>query len=740
MNNLYVWPAILSLTLMSMGVFALTNGINLFINNRRSKTGRIMFIVFCTVFLWNAGYAWMGLCYESDFAYIPRSIALFAVLAFMYAITMYVSALSDFPKKAFTIISLIYMCVSVPAYLLIIKKDTVTFSMMPWGYWFKSDFNLGRILQFVGILYTLIIFYVILAYWNRHAALRREKNIIKYFFFYGPIMLFGAMFDTVIPTVFKTAAVPGSAVAAFISALLLFYISQKYRALGISVVNVSEYVFNEVEMPVLVFDWKGKITLFNKYAIEFLSESIGSLVGKTQADLFMKNKGDDDIQFANTFIVKRNSTICKLDSNIIYDEMGDVLYELVFIQDMTETQKAFDMINESREEAEEASRAKSNFLANMSHEIRTPMNAIIGMSDLLLDKDDLSSDSKTMVDNIKNAGKGLLGIINDILDVSKIEAGKYELVKDEYSVPDMINDVVTISQVRFQETSVKFVVDVDESLPEKLIGDELRIRQIMINIVGNAAKFTNEGSVTMSVTGANEGQKFKLMVKVKDTGIGIKEEDIEKLFKSFNQVDTRRNRNVAGTGLGLALSKGLANLMNGDITVCSEYGKGSEFNIVLEQEIVGKQVIGGLKAASLSSKNYSKTVKKSDVEIIPKPGKKVLVVDDINMNLMVAKGLLKVYGVEVDLASSGQEAIDMVQKKDYDLVFMDHMMPVMDGVDATHRIRNLSGEKYQKLCIVALTANAIAGTKEQLLSEGMQDYLAKPIERVKLKEIMDKWL
>ena len=397
------------------------------------------------------------------------------------------------------------------------------------------------------------------------------------------------------------------------------------------------------------------------------------------------------------------------------------------------------LAEESRRLAEEASVSKSNFLANMSHEIRTPMNAIVGMSDILLKNNNIDDEGKNQLRNIKVAADGLLGIINDILDLSKIESGKVELIEETFSMPSLINDVSTINRVRLQETGIQLRVDVPADLPDKVIGDEVRVRQVVMNIMGNACKYTRKGYVSLRCEHELKGEECILRFHVSDTGIGIKEEDMDKIFGAFNQVDTRKNRNVQGTGLGLAISRNLAIMMGGDIRVESVYGEGSTFHVEISLKCKDYRPIGEETAKALDSFSYHTKVAEDTYTIVPRPDKRVLVVDDIGVNLLVAKGLMKPYKMQVDVAESGYKAIDMVQANDYDLVFMDHMMPEMDGVDTTHAIRALGG-KYEKLVIVALTANAVGDVKDSLIAEGMQDFLAKPIDKKSLNEIIEKWL
>ncbi|AEF85291.1 sensor protein GacS [Treponema primitia ZAS-2] len=386
--------------------------------------------------------------------------------------------------------------------------------------------------------------------------------------------------------------------------------------------------------------------------------------------------------------------------------------------------------------AEAASEAKSAFLAKTSHEIRTPMNAIIGMADILLRRE-LSRESHEDVESIKKAGMSLLSIINDILDFSKIESGKLDIVSDDYTPASMINDCINIIRPRLKGAPAVFTAHVDNSLPQTLSGDATRIRQVLLNLLSNAVKYTKEGTITLTVTAPplpDIEDSVLLTMTVADTGQGIQAEDMDKLFGDFQQVDLKRNQGIEGTGLGLAISRSLCRLMGGDITVSSVYGQGSVFTAAIPQKLVN--------AAPMAELNHPG---KSLVRFTA-PAAKILIVDDIVTNLNVAQGLLAPYQMDITTCTSGEETVKLVMEKDYDLILMDHMMPGMDGIEATAAIRAWENKRqisegYAKhIPIIALTANAISGMREMFLEKGFDDYLSKPIEISKLDRIMAKWI
>ena len=496
---------------------------------------------------------------------------------------------------------------------------------------------------------------------------------------------------------------------------------------------------------------------------------------------------------------------------------------------------------QANKEIERAAQMKSDFLANMSHEIRTPMNAVIGMAQMAL-REELPSNARTYINQIISSGKTLLTIINDVLDFSKIESGKMDIEETEYEPMSVINDVSNMIMTRVMDKDVELILDIAPDLPRKLYGDSNRIKQIMINIANNAVKFTKEGQVVLKVGFECIGEEeILLLISVSDTGIGIKKEDMERLFESFQQVDSKRNRNIEGTGLGLAICKKLLEFNDGKIWVESEFGKGSTFSVCIPQRVLDTRpsviirdnemiLATGLIKNVFVKQQMEKDMKKLRIhyqtldteeyldkaagaqflfvekalytekvrhfiEIHPDldavmlidfsdsvrsdygnlivikkplyvlnlagifnhedisvnadisesvfdftaPEAQILIVDDNPVNLTVTEGLLKPLEMKIDTAAGGEEAVEMISKKKYDLIFMDHMMPELDGVETTHIIRRFHKE-YDSVPIIALTANAVDGVKEMFLNEGMNDFVAKPIEMSRILAKLQKWL
>ncbi len=414
---------------------------------------------------------------------------------------------------------------------------------------------------------------------------------------------------------------------------------------------------------------------------------------------------------------------------------------LIYVAFMSVCSSIFDIVSGSiekagltaelevaKEEAERANHAKTKFLAKMSHEIRTPINAIFGMNEMIIRESSEPAIRKYARD-VKNSSELLLNIINDILDSSKIESGMMDIVETEYEISSLINDLYSMISVKAKEKGLTLEFDIDTDIPSKYYGDDKRIRQILLNLLSNGVKYTNQGKVVLTVTCEKKGKNAVLHYSVKDTGIGIKEEDIDKLYDEFKRLDAARNRNIEGTGLGMNIAQQFLKLMGSELQIQSEYEKGSEFSFDLNQKIVDETPIGNLR----DKLRESERAKDNRIHFTA-IGARIMVVDDYNMNLKVFKGLVKSTGIQVSEAESGKACIQLLKEQRFDMVFLDHMMPEMDGIETLRVIRE------EKLCenipIVMLTANAIVGQRERYLDEGFDDFLAKPI----MPEQLDRML
>lgn len=390
-------------------------------------------------------------------------------------------------------------------------------------------------------------------------------------------------------------------------------------------------------------------------------------------------------------------------------------------------------IEQEKQRAIVTGEAKAQFLAHMSHEIRTPINTIIGMNEMIL-RESKGGEVWEYAKNIESSSRLLLGLINDVLDFSKIEAGKLDITNVRYSLKQMLDNVVQELKFKAESKGLNVQIDIEPSLPERVIGDEIRVRQILTNLVSNAIKYTKKGTITFTVQGNCTEAGFSLLFSVADTGIGIRKEDMDRLFGSFQRMEERKNRHIEGTGLGLAITKQLIELMNGSISVQSEYGKGSCFLVSLPQEVAEE-------VSREENKREAKNEPQKETKTqLYAPEAVVIAVDDNSMNLQVVQMLLRRTGIQVEAASGGEECLELCRRKKYDLVLMDHMMPDMDGIETLHALRKEEESPNRETKVVVLTANAIAGAKEEYRKEGFADYLSKPLVADELEAMLAKHL
>ncbi len=578
------------------------------------------------------------------------------------------------------------------------------------------------------LIYMFIYFAIRCLLYRKHAKTPQEKGImtvVGYVSIVAVIAIIGVLF---IPTYYDF----GPLIYAVYS-LAFLYCILRYRMFD--TVDTAIYqMATENSQMILVTRENGYLEYANNTAertLTWLRElDSNEIAQKIKTELL---SGRDEYRI--------NGRDYQIAVSQVYDN-GNVMGYAVTLTDISKLKQYMWDLERLSHEANEANRAKSRFLASMSHEIRTPINTILGMNEMIV-REAISEDVMGYAANIREAGRSLLAIINDILDFSKIESGKMEIISVPYKISDIIYDLNNMIAIKAREKGLEFILEIDENIPSELRGDDVRLRQIILNILSNAVKYTKQGSVTFRMSGAKvcEG-KFGLRVEVEDTGIGIKDGDRGKIFDSFKRLDEEKNRNIEGTGLGMSITTSFLYMMGSELKLRSEYGKGSNFFFQLEQDIIDETPIGSVQQI-LNNQKEGTTRSGSSFEA---PDVRVLVVDDNRMNIEVFVGLLKHTRMQIATACSGKEAIELMREQIFDLVFMDYMMPEMDGVQTFRKIRRLWKEVPECMMtpdttpVIVLTADAIRGAREGYLQEGFSDYLSKPIDHHKLEAVIVKHL
>lgn len=571
------------------------------------------------------------------------------------------------------------------------------------------------------MLGTLLLFsYLCHKYWK--TAQGREKNIL------GRLSVASIVADIAIIFSISDFAYPYDLVPLIITVFTVVIGMLIYKYGLFTTMDIAkENLIVNVEEGVIVRDMEGKFQYANPKAYDLIPElvNVNKATIEKRLDEIVGNRDGDTVEF--------NNRIYKIKDRTLYDEKS-VAGQMITFFDITDLHENNKKMEQLKIEADNANQAKSNFLANMSHEIRTPINAVLGMDEMIL-REATEENIIEYATSIKRAGETLLSLVSDILDFSKIESGKMTLINEPYNVPDLINDMINAFSLRMRQKGLSFITEIDSNIPKVLVGDEIRIKQIALNILSNAFKYTKEGYVKLKISSIIENDKCKLLFSVEDTGSGIKKEALERLFETFERIDEKKNRHIEGSGLGLNITKNLLKMMGSDINVKSVYGRGSIFSFELCQDIIDKTPIGEISSEVVKTGVYEKNTE----EFIAPKGR-VLVVDDNMVNLTVMKGLLKKTQIKVDLALSGAEALRLTRFNKYHLIFMDHLMPELDGIETFARMKEMEENLNIDTPCIVLTANAISGAKEQYMEAGFAEYMTKPIDITLLDTNLIKYL
>lgn len=630
-----------------------------------------------------------------------------------------------------------FIWLGVILYPFMIQRDNMIFEMTAYGMSYRFVSGVWSVAYTVYCVGAALNMACVALYMLRRSIRRRDRVIAYSLLLCISVVCFGCVLDTVMQMA-GFAAFPGSTVGQFFGCAVLYRTYRFHNKTRMTLENMSEFVYYSVDEPVFLFDEAERLCIVNNGATLFLGMGAEECRKLQLSDIFeldhnaFRFRGDKNRVEARCW--KRNN-ICSISIDKIYDDYRDIIGYIVIVHDVTERVRMLERVGMEKQRADKANEAKSAFLANMSHEIRTPINAVMGMNEMILRE----SDDKAVLEyarSIQDASKTLLVLINDILDFSKIESGMLEVVEGTYSLKAMLKALRMECRMRAEEKGIALIFEVPEDTPDSLLGDEVRVRQIILNILTNAVKYTMEGSVTMMVSyrWVKEGV-VELTFAVKDTGIGIKEENIGRLFDQFDRVNEEKVHDIEGTGLGLSIVDRLVKLMGGSVKVESVFGEGSTFTVCLQQKAVSSETIGSLDGEPARREGHCR-----DVPMFTAPDAKILAVDDNKVNLTVLRGLLRKTKVQVTLAQSGRECLECVAKERYDVILLDHMMPDMDGIETLARMKAMPDNRSSKAVVIVLTANAMAGVREMYLEKGFDDYLAKPIEGTMLEQLLMHYL
>ena len=684
--------------------------------------------------LWSGGYGIMGFTETGEVAAVFRAVGLVGVAGFMMTEALMVAYMVELPKWLFRAYAMIFGIFAV-ADLYFFIPDQHTFVRLNGRMCYYSTNSFGRMIHSIFLAFVAVTMIAMAILWVHKEKPKRQSDYGRAAILANIAILFSIIPDTILPMLGKPSF-PSSAYGMFLTYMITWFWATRFNAFSITVGNLSQYIYESANTAILIFDEYFRLVLANPYGQELLGikkienqklmqlfQGTDAEFGRIKDGILRDNKGVAEL------VSVHGAISCSLNFSLARDFHDDPYCIVCFVYDLTKEKNML-------EEVVRANEAKSQFLANMSHEIRTPINGILGMDSVLL-KECHDENLREYAKNIQSAGQSLLSIINDILDISKIESGKMEILTIRYQLFSVLNDCYNLTKIKLQNKPVSFIMQINEKLPSWLYGDEVRIRQIINNFLSNAVKYTKEGNITFELDFEEKtDEQILLVITVRDTGIGIKEEDLGKLFESFTRIEEKRNRNIEGTGLGLNLTKNLVNLMGGEVFAESTYGKGSCFTAKIPQKIADAKPMGDF------GKRYQQYLSTSDDDKLSflAPDAKILVVDDVTMNLKVVEGLLKATKIQIDTAVSGSECLECVKTTPYQMIFLDHMMPEMDGLETLEHMKNLADNPNAQTPVIMLTANAIVGAKEEYIEAGFTDYLTKPIRETELLEMILKYL
>ncbi len=726
---------LINTSLIILGTIALLTGISFFIKEKKAGIIRIYLLVsgFFAA-LWCYSYGLMGMYSDMQSIFLSRMFGLIAIDGYLLCLMILIANLIHFNRKYTYIFIVVYSVLAVGDIVLFSPLGNHTFVEIDGRTSFTTEPWFGGTYHKVFLAVAVLMLFLVGFTWLFSRKTTQNRKLVLVMVCAHLFLLVSMIPDTIL-TMFGVPYFPSTCYGVMVSYLITWYNCVHNNALAITLQNVSTYVYQGTNVNILVFDMAKKFYMGNDSANEFFGIkedsdiSLSDLfdISPEEAEECLDNVLAGTINEIKLHTVK-DSKSCALHFTVGKDKKNTAYCIVIFVYDLTKEE-------EMMEDLKRANEAKSDFLSNMSHEIRTPINAIIGMNEMVL-RESVDDNVLEYANSIRSSSQSLLSIINDVLDISKIESGKMEIVESNYELSSLVVDCYNIIISRVKEKGLDLYIDCNEHTPNLLYGDISHIRQIITNLLTNAVKYTEKGDIRFCITGEKQNEQWLLKIIVKDTGIGISKENIDKLFGKFERFDLQKNRNIEGTGLGLNIVKKFVELMNGTISVESEYGKGSAFSVCIPQKIVDPIPVGKIDIDSIVADVSANDYKCDFIA----PQARILVVDDVSVNLSVFVNLIKDHKMQVDTALSGQECLTLTKQNLYDIIFMDHMMPEMDGIETLHHIKADNDNPNKDTTVIMLTANALIGMKEMYLEKGFSDYLSKPIVPDKLNKIIDHYL
>jgi len=687
----------------------------------------------------NMGYMLMSVTPLSPLTIIFRDMGMCGVNIYLIGELLMVLNQTSHSRRFVRLVTFVMCSINLVMMILHGMPGDVTFIQDGIFTSFINNHLIGYKLQSYVAIIDFIILFSLAIHWYREQTAKRGKTFVflciasNFFYLFSSFPYFFG----------KHTAHPAFlyCLGLFTAFFVIWYAGILFSGFNVTAQSLSGDLFRKLSCGLMALDPNGRLMLRNEYSRTQMGVSVVHAQKINYIFDITDREAEEIIETVNekgmdvrTLKLPNDNRVFSVNFNLKKDFFGDPLCILMVVNDITRQEEMIKQVSA-------ANRAKSDFLALMSHEIRTPINAVLGMNEMIK-RESKEENIVNYSQDVESSGKMLLSLINDILDFSKVESGKMEITLVEYDLSSVVNDVNNMIKSRAVEKGLEFKIDVDSNIPNTLFGDEIRIRQVITNLLSNAVKYTPSGLVNLKLAAEpvdsrpysafKKEDELNLCIRVIDTGKGIKEEDMPVLFDSFTRVDEVNNRTIEGTGLGLALTKRFVELMGGNISVDSTYGEGSTFTVVIPQKVVNPAPIGDFQSKIEKSQKEKKN-KKLNVKDCH-----VLVVDDVEMNCKVFCHLLKNTGLLIDIAYSGEQALELCKKNKYDIIYMDHRMPVMDGIQCLHLLKEMDTPNNDTP-VIALTANAISGMKEMYISEGFDGFMSKPVVAKELEKSVIKF-